>query len=459
MAHVNARQWQRYSYRADVQLRWTAAESERDVQGGVCVNLGRGGMQVRADTAPEVGAAVSCRLFCAGEWTTLPGRVRWRKTQPQPELANDVGIEFGPLSAEQSDSVCELVATAEHGGQPVKLRVPALRDPLEALAVPTDRGLRLRAPLRLFVPGSELEVEHSDPALQVAGRVVSAQLCPRAGTEHWELELLIEAREAPRGRRYAIYESPSARFIAQSDAAKRRARAETLMMPGVGRPRAAPWLLGALLLAAAVLGVGKWLLTAAGRPSQHLAVSVQAETPQARVQAKALEPRVTAVQRPMGIASVAVAPVAAVPVAVAPKVAATPLTSATSNAGESAAPQDDAPPTFGAEYQYIGDEPTLRVSGDTSEIFVPARGSLDDLHTALWVEPLALVVELPAAEVTLPRSRYALRAGGVKLLSISESRGVTQLRLFLDALLARYSTQAVAGGLLIRLKRDLRPLP
>jgi hypothetical protein len=381
--------------------------------------------------------------------------VRWRRTQPKPELNGDVGIEFGPLSAEQHDSVCELVASAEHGGRPVKLRVPALREPLEALAVPTDRGLRLRAPLRLFAPGSELDVEHSDPALQLAGRVVSSQLRPRAGTEHWELELLIEPREVPRGRRYTIYESPSAPFIAQAAAAKRRARAQTLMMPSLGRPRVAPWLLGALLLAAVVLGLGKWLLTAASRPSQHLAVSVQA---------KAVEPRVTAGQRTAGIAPVAVAPPAAVPVSVAPGLDATPVSAAgSSNASAGAAlhAQDDTPPMLAeaAAGRDVGDEPTLKVFGDTSEIFVPVRGRLDDVHTALWVEPLALVVDLPAAEVTLARSRYALRAGGVKLLSVSENRGVTQLRLFLDALLARYSTQAVAGGLVIRLKRDLRPLP
>ena len=66
--------------------------AERDALDGVCVNLGRGGMQVRADAAPEVGAAISCKVSFAGEWTTLPGRVRWDGgpaplVRPGPQVA------------------------------------------------------------------------------------------------------------------------------------------------------------------------------------------------------------------------------------------------------------------------------------------------------------------------------------------------------------------------------------
>jgi hypothetical protein len=107
----------------------------------------------------------------------------------------------------------------------------------------------------------------------------------------------------------------------------------------------------------------------------------------------------------------------------------------------------------------VGGDPTLTVSGDTSEVFVPTRGSLKGMRAAIWAEPFALVIDLPEANPALAHSRYALKAGGIKLLTVGEAHGVTQLRLFLDELLARYNTEATTGGLLIRLKHDLRPLP
>jgi hypothetical protein len=81
------------------------------------------------------------------------------------------------------------------------------------------------------------------------------------------------------------------------------------------------------------------------------------------------------------------------------------------------------------------------------------------MRAAIWTEPFALVIDLPEANPALAHSRYVLKAGGIKLLTVGEAHGVTQLRLFLDELLARYNPEATTGGLLIRLKHDLRPLP
>ena len=461
MAQVNARQWQRFSYRADVQLRWAAAEpaqSEHDALDGVCVNLGRGGMQVRADAAPDVGAAISCKFLFAGEWTTLPGRVRWRRTQPSAALANELGIEFGPLSARQNESVCELVASVEHGGRSIKLRVDALREPIDALATPTDRGLRVRAPLRLFAPGSELEVELSEAALKFSGRVVSAQLRARSGDERWELDMLIEDRQAPRSRRFTMYDTPAAPPDSRSLAVKRRVRADTVMIPRPGHWRVAAWWLTSLFATAVLVGLLAQLLAGSGRSPQHV-VAAQQDRPAARHTPLA----VLSAANPTVVSALAPSdsnPSTANHAALQP-------TPNESLSGPTRAPADSKTATAPAgamtlapdAVQYVAGEPTLKVSGDTSEIFVPVRGPLEGLRSALWVEPLALVIDLPGAEAALARPRYVLRAGGITQLSVGRNRGVTQLRVFLDALLARYSTQPVTGGLLIRLKRDLRPLP
>jgi hypothetical protein len=533
MAQVNARQWQRFSYRADVQLRWTAEASERDVLDCVCVNLGRGGMQVRADVAPDVGAAISCKVSFAGEWTTLPGRVRWRRTQPHSELTNELGIEFGPLSAQQNESVSELVSSAEHGGRSVKLHVAALRDAIDALAVPTDRGLRVRAPLRLFAPGSELDVELSEAALTFTGRVVSAQLRPRAGDELWELDMLVEDREAPRSRRFTVYDAPPAApsepqlavstadaprrptvsaadaarrptvstadaprrptvsaadapqrptvstadaarrpTVSTADAARRptvtrrRTRADTVLVRRRVRWRAAAWWLTSLSAAVVVIGLLVQLLSSLGRAPRHLQARMHsaAATPPLAASVRAtrnvtLTDKLASTSRPDAVAH---APLVANP----PGIGSTRLGDSPPAADPNALASQSkdlqpaaAEPALADAVQYVGNEPTLKVSGDTSEIFVPVRGSFAGLRTAIWVEPLALVIDLPAAETTLARSRYVLRAGGVTVLNVGRNHGVTQLRLFLDALLARYGTQPVTGGLLIRLKRDLRPLP
>ncbi|HEY2736621.1 MAG TPA: AMIN domain-containing protein, partial [Polyangiales bacterium] len=104
-------------------------------------------------------------------------------------------------------------------------------------------------------------------------------------------------------------------------------------------------------------------------------------------------------------------------------------------------------------------EPTLKVEGDSSLLFVPMTGTLEGMHDAMWIDPFALVIDLPEATLPFAQTRYALKSGGIKQVTVARPHGVTQLRVYLDALLAHYSVEVVTGGLLLHLKRDLHPLP
>ena len=455
MAHVNARQWQRFSYRANVQLRWTAAECEHDIQGGVSVNLGRGGIQVRAEAAPDVGAAVSCKLWFAGDWTTLPGRVRWARKRDRNDLPNELGIEFGPLSEEQNESVAELVTSAELGGRPVKLRAAGLPEALDALAVPTDRGVRVRVPFRFFTPGSELDVELPDASLGFKARVLGAELHRRVGREHLELELLIQECEAPRVRRYTMHGAPGAPTYVRGARESHRSRADTLIVPRPRRFGGLHVLLVVLTFALAALGSAVWVNTKTRSRSWHFEKNLSGPPlAAARVSRRAgadkhkLEPF----------------PETQVHSSTAPQ--------DTSAAGDAlASPQASLAAGLQIETDTrvasmqpsrsvdAADEPNVEIVDNATRLFVPAEGALEPLRAMLWVDPLAVVLNLHDTRVTLSRQRYVVQRGGVTALSISSSHSGTQLRVYLDAALARYEAKRVPGGVLIELRRDLRPLP
>jgi hypothetical protein len=509
MAHANARQWQRFSYQADVQLRWAAAHSaDQRAPSSRCVDLSRGGIQIEqieTDEAPDVGAAVSCQLACAGAWTALPGRVRWCKPPLGPASGARLGIEFDELSADQQASVRVVLASIQEAGQPVRLRLAALREPLQALAIPTERGVRLRAALPLFTAGSDLDFELADPPTRFSGRVVSTQLRAVPGDDALQVEVMVEER-APRSRRYTMYQT--------GQAARALTTARRTTLSGSVQPSAAQ----AASLLPTPQPMQPLVAVVAGTPL----VAVVAETPtiaragltpsaadvaarQRQLPPSAAEEALPAIPKSRGlrvtasllglvvlagllnellqlrspsaparVSSATHARKPDVPARLPTAAAVGATTGAVADALAAVASPVPAPPSAAqgeprGEQQSdvkkndivsdVGADPTLKVSGDTSEVFVPTRGSLEGLRAAIWSEPLALVIDLPEAKLALTHSRYALKAGGIKLLSVGEARGVTQLRLFLDELLARYSTEATSGGLLIRLKRDLRPLP
>jgi hypothetical protein len=558
MAQANARQWQRFSYRADVQLRWGAAPAPEDrAAGGRAINLSEGGLQLRAPEAPAVGAAVSCELSCAGRWTSLPGRVRWRSHPPQTDLGTELGIEFGPLSLEQSESLQALLASLDSSGETVELSLPALHEPLPARAVMSDRGVRLRARLPLLELGAELDFELADPPLKFSGRVVSCQL--HGDGDGWEVELLVEEREPPRSRLYTMYPlaQPRSRGVSRRStlhgathpislvpstavaqelepaspalaaqpvplraltkgAAKAALPAAELQPPSAARasereqraprdqsrpigltasnsgeqdtdeypsiPKArAPRLISQLLAVLLGFSVAITLGRSALRQREEDEAAAHDEEQDAP---DGSETRIDAVFDPalaMGVPAAlpvaAAAPIerttpaeaapsapASAASASAPPTAATHATAtATSDLSRSAAHSGVAMKAIDAAdapAPEVADGPTLRLDGDSTEVFVPMHGALAGWRDAVWSDPPALVIDLPAtARVPFPRQRYNLQSAGVTYVSAVDLRGVTQLRVFLDAPLGRYAIAALERGFVIRLQRDLRPLP
>jgi hypothetical protein len=517
MAHANARQWQRFAYHAAVQLRRAIADSEQCGRSAESLDLSCGGIQVRSAFDLEVGAAVSCELAGADGPTRLPGRVRW--CTPGPDRDARLGIEFEMLSGTEHRSLQSLLASIDKGAQTVHLSLAALREPLAALAVPTERGIRLRAPLRLFEVGAELDFELVDPPQPFAGRVISMRLHEAEGSDPWQVEVLVEERAAPRTRRYTIYQTALGARSSQSPA-PRRTTLHGAVQPALADDAAAPLLETATPPSAADgsapapsharaapataartahLAATRGLQPSAARRSAPARPSRRSSGSHVEDEAlpaipKAWGPRLTSgligLLLLAGLANqltqlhspfVSHSNRARVPM---PKAAAMQLETAVQPASRPASPaavadQPAAPPPAApgdsdekapralaasarateAETPRVGGDPTLTVSGDTSEVFVPTRGSLNGMRAAIWAEPFALVIDLPEANPALAHSRYVLKAGGIKLLTVGEAHGVTQLRLFLDELLARYNTEATTGGLLIRLKHDLRPLP
>jgi hypothetical protein len=459
MAHVNSRQWQRFTYRADVQLGWQVASAAvQRIQSGAVVDLSLGGMLVRAHDAPEVGAVVSCRVAWSGRWFTLPGRVRWRKTEPQPSLPNEIGIEFGPLSVEQTQRVRELVAGLSHGEQRVQLHLARLSEPFDALALPTGFGVRLRVALPWFARGSELDFDLKHTNGKFAGRVTGASLVHADEPDRLEVELRLEPRRPTRARRYTMYEAPDEVIDGFALAGRRE--------PELTVPKARAARL--IVLGLTLLVVGTVGMLAAGRVWQS-----ERNGPTVRSLGKPESAGdslgQSATETSVSSASVPPANAASNPTLKAPPAAAASVTDqppskpsdapadlkrAFENHGAASPTHADEPPAAEG-----GDEPSLRVNGDTSEVIVPVIGSLAGARTALWVEPRALVVDLPQAQFRLSKSRYALSGGGVAALSVGKNHGTPEVRVLLDELLARYSTQEVPGGLLIRMKRDLHPMP
>jgi hypothetical protein len=511
MAHVNSRQWQRFTYRADVQLGWQVASAAvQRIQSGAVLDLSLGGMLVRAHDAPEVGAVVSCRVAWSGRWFTLPGHVRWRKSGPHPAPASEIGIAFGPLSVEQTQRVRELVAGLSHGEQRVQLHLARLSEPFDAFALPTGFGVRLRVALPWFARGSELDFDLKHTNGKFAGRVTDAALVHADEPDRLEVELRLEPRKPTRARRYTMYESPAEVIDGFALAGRRDGE---LIVP---KARAARL----IVLGLTLLVVGSVGMLAAGRvwqsersgptirtrsapqlgalkpdlprhpakPATETSISSARTTPTLEASAPIAASQPTPPLTAAGTTTLAGAHAPAndaakstEPAAAAAKLAANQVPAPNQDAESKSVAEPSASPTASSPERARkpafepraevpvsapeppaaegGEQPSLRVNGDTSEVIVPVSGSLEGLRTAVWVDPLALVVDLPQAEIRLSNARYPLSGGGVAALSVGKNHGTPEVRVLLDELLARYSTQAVPGGLLIRLKRDLHPMP
>lgn len=472
---------------------------------------------------PEVGASVSCTLAAGSGCVTVPGRVRWRRPAElaDEEALRAFGVEFGPLSQSERRSVDELLADVERAlpateespdppapsppapepslqpgagavetlpsvraagkaaAATLEVKLDSTRSALRAQAYKAEQGMRLELVLPWFNPGSVLRLAPLDgdgARDPLEGRVVNCRVQP--GANGLELELLVVPCEPARRRRYAIYETPTTATpmsdeitqpIAQLTAAD---AAGALVVPKT-RTR------GTLLIAlvAACAGVA---LIALVRPLEQRSPGAPTlrelteAAPPRRLQDPALllPPPLPQAAEPVPAEPSPVAEVEAAPPAPLPEVAAKPEAPVEGAAGGPAiattiavelsnerAPASEAATAPQPATAAPANAPIVSVTGDQSDVFVPVEGSVADLRLALWVEPLAVVADLPSGRIPLTQPRYDIKAGGVSAVSIGKNRGVTQVRVLLNALLTRYSAERAPGGIVIRMKRDLRPLP
>jgi hypothetical protein len=478
MAHVNnARQWQRFAYPADVQLAVlgeepihdTLRDSDHDVvraehadsaepapvlktererepetsmaigpTAATAVDLSLGGVQLALAQAPRVGSAVTCRLPDGHDSLTLRGHVRWASSA-KPNAR--IGVQFEPLSARARQILQTLLSQAEHAGELVRVHLPNWTQPLQGVALLSDRGVRLRVPLPSFVHGSTIKFDQLEGERSLEGRVVRTQLRVSALTQGLELDLSLEPCEPARKRRYMVYEpnGPDDPSPAHAHEAPRHedivalddAGAAPLIVP---KRRVHLALAGGAAVACA-LWVGLTLMQsssrrAAMRRSNNHATHAVTTPMSSALKPPALPLTPEAVSRSETIAD---------------------LPSATAAAPDPAANLPAAAVSAGDGVSLA--RPQVSTTGDTSEFFVPLLGSSAGTRVALWVDPPAVVVDIPNGHVAWPQSRYTLQTGGIVGLSVGKPRGVTQLRVYLRARATRYWVSETPGGITLHVKR------
>jgi hypothetical protein len=465
MAHADVRQWQRFGYPADIQLRYepAGAQAMRELA-AVSFDLSLGGMQLRAAGGLALGTRVTCRLPNAHGGLSLPGRVRW--SQPDDargsQLRFRLGVEFEPLRPGVHQNLQAIVSQVERAGEMVKVHMPSWSEPLCAVSEPSEHGVRLRLPLPFWSSGAFVRFEPLQAGQAFEGRVVSTQLQPAPGSQGVELEVLLSPCEPARKRRFLTYDDPVRAPTAQPAAdAIARSREITEYVPlAVPKTR-----INAVLVQAAIVTALFWLGFGV---TQYFSTSLSlspARAPRLRSQTEARAP--TQTETSLQAASTATFPALEVPKA--PTLAETvvpPEPIAPVSEPEASQPQPSTAPRAASEQTLPAAQktpafvaPMLSSTHDITEIFVPVTGRVAGLTSALWVDPPAVVVDLPLGTLELSQARYDLDAGGVSALRVGRSRGVTQLRVYLTALLLQFDAVPARGGIVIRLRRDLQSLP
>jgi hypothetical protein len=495
MAHVNnARQWQRFAYPSDIRLAVGSAPlAEPQITSAVCLDLSLGGVQLLAPNSLDIGAPVSC-LFPGGHHELrLPGFVRWSAADPRYEAPRSrVGIEFAPLSAAGRQALQALLSQVQHAGEVMRVHLPSCNEPLLGVAVPGEHGVHLRVPLPFFACGSVVKFEPLAGGGAFEGRVLGTQMraCPE--TQALELDLLLEPCQPARQRRYMVYEGST-----PAPPEKRPSRLTTVELSPLRVPkmRTNRWLAVGAVAAAAlwVFALRRDFPWQQHRVAEQARSASEASRKKTRTRAKApkpaelaehtLEQRTEQSARGVPPASDGDLPrvltLGDVPPRVgAPVSAAETKPSASGFVGAGLEPASSAPLSNASSTSWprnvpprvdlpSSDEstpwaarsagasaPRCMSTGDSTELFVPVSGSIAGLQMAVWADPLALALDLPAGRIALPRSRYEIRSGVVQRMSFGQPHKVTQLRVYLTAPVTRYSASETQGGVVIHLKHE-----
>ncbi len=483
---ATARQWQRVDCHVPVQLQVrlgpeTDSSAPKTVQ-AQAVNLSERGMQLRTRDALRVGDDVTCALFVDGERKALPGRVRWAKpTVPglgAPGAGSGegtgAGIEFEGLSDDDSGVLRRLVTSGGRAEQPVDLYFAELAHPVAARAFTSDAGIHISAALPVLTRDSEVEFQFAGHGPRFLARIAAVAVRERSRTPHLEVELALTAREMPRFRRYTMYgaeDSPAADSASRpqvrpraptlqlwhaddqartaedapgeaSGAAQPARAAEQSEAPGWRPEPPAPSERRALLARAAILLAGMligaslaWLTLGTGAATRRAPRAPRRPLPaQQLASARASTPPHAAMFAPNTVADVAPA----------------------------ATPNATPPPTAAAlepkpEQPAAAAEPALTVSGTAADLVLPMSGTAAEARTTLWASPRALIIDLPHARIELPRRYYALGNGGARKLALQSDADATQVRVYLDVAITRYSLHEEGNWLRLHFERAAQP--
>lgn len=447
MDPANRRRWQRFVFPAELQLQAGGRTLAAQV-----IDLSRGGVQLVLSAGVKVGDTVSGALATSQGTLALAGRVRWMQPFIEPRGSGAAAPPAATATAQRARAGVQLDPLSE--SMQLQLRaleravaaetcVVQLGDgsaPLQRVATQALGGLRLELTLPALSAGATVRLRslHARARARHA-RIVSARLSIAAGGEATTVELLVEPRGAARKRRYVHYEIAAAPELARAElthaattgpdrAAKRRV-ARTCA-------RALPAAIGV-----ALMGVGvhlDWFEPARATPqpaaSPPAAASPALHPPEHPSNAREADARSA---RSGGSRA--------------------PTSSDASGARASAVSDSrHAPPAPSVASRPPPRGLTISHAGNTSEIFVPVTGSLSGLLTKLWIDPPAVVVELPAADIALPERHYDIQAQGIVGISVGKPSGVTQVRVYVNRLLSQYEASAANDGIIIRIERDLR---
>ena len=425
MAHVNRRQWERFAYPAELQLTATG-----HVLPAKLVDLSERGMQVVVPVKLYAGNAIRAELPTPrAAPLVVTGTVCWAAADRTDGTAQTrVGIAFEALQPGAEQELRTLAS--ERPGPTVSLQLPGSDEPVRASAIRTSQGVRLSFALPFLREGTIITLQPSEADAEVA-RVVRTHVYAGGTGAEARVELLVEPCNEARKRRFVHYDALPASVpeIVEETPTTPSEDPESLSVP---KRRVLANVGYGLSLAAAV-----WLVSRLGASGAEETETSPKLVPSALISA---QPRATDL-RPIVSDKPPVLEVETKPVAQAePIVPPKPVVDTK--------PESDTTASTARS-------PVISSTKDTSEIFVPVTGSLAGIATKLWTDPPAVVVEIPRGQVALPRRKYDLHGDGVVGLSVGRPGGVTQLRVYVNSVLAQYDASAVPGGVSIRIKRDL----
>jgi hypothetical protein len=436
MPSLDGRRSERIAYRAPVELlAWNDGDLAPRRVIARTLDLGEGGMRLRAPVQMPVGAQVTCCVELDGQAAELPGRVAWmhRGGSVRHGEGHGMGICFEALATEQTTLLHQVVGRASERCRRIELRLPGLPAPVQARAYEREGGLRLSAKLPILARGAELafRVEQDGPWLR--GRIGAAALLEQQGERSLEIDVDVVESEQSRPRKHARY--------LLEDEAREPSASETSQPAHAGTGLRQWMLLGAVCVALALVVTWPSLRSRPPVARAHEAAPFVARpAAEARAQLPAPQADVSADQSEGDRAL--------------PTGAALPI--AESSVSQMPVVRETASPAPPPPQQETGEPPgpALRVDGDAVSVKLPFDGNLDGMRVRVWADPHALAVDLPHGKTSLQLGHYPMRDGDVTDVQVNSRDETLLVRVKVQAPIDSYAVTAGDGTLDIDFVRE-----